>query len=443
MSVPTPPSWPVTAQGAVPDETGRRRRVSRLESAFAGLALYLATGGGITMLEFLLRITPPQDVQQGDPFAQRIWSAVYLVAALLIFLRLPRVARALPALGSLWILLALALASITWSFGPSVTLRRAVALLGTMVVGIYLGTRYSREELFRILFWVLATVTVVSLISGAFGTGTAGGPGAAWKGVFGSKNELGHVMAMSAAVAATYFMQPGGQRYWTAGTFLLAVALLVLSGSKGALVVLFAGLLIFPLSHLFRVRPGLTGTAALAAFAACGVVVTVLAGNSDTVLNLLGRDATLTGRTPLWALIWERIKVRPWLGYGYGGFWLQWNPPSGDIWRVSMMTGGWLPPNGHNGFIDLWADLGLAGLGAFVVSFVSNVTRALRLVRESPSAVDRFPLLFLYLVLLSNLTESVLVTHNSLIWLLYVALTIQLGLEAAGPPHRQPVPAKA
>jgi exopolysaccharide production protein ExoQ len=429
MSAPTPPSWPAAEPGVVPDQTSRPR-VSLLESAFAWLTLYLATGGGISMLEFLLRITPPQDVQQGDPFAQRIWSAVYIVAVLLIFLRLPRVVRALPALGSLWVLLALALASITWSFGPSVTLRRSVALLGTMAVGIYLGTRYTREELFRILFWMLATITVVSLLAGMFGTGAAGGPGAAWQGVFGSKNELGHVMALSAATAATYFMDPRGRRYWATGTFLLAVALLVLSGSKGALVVLFAGLLIYPLSRLFRVRPGLTGTAALAAFAACGVVVTTLAGNSDTVLNLLGRDATLTGRTPLWALIWERIKVRPWLGYGYGGFWLQWNPPSGDIWRVSMMTGGWLPPNGHNGFIDLWADLGLAGLGAFLVSFAANVARALRLVRESASAVDLFPLLFLYLVVLSNLTESVLVTHNSLIWLLYVALSIQLGLEA-------------
>ena len=441
MSVPTPSSWPATGQGAGPSEARWGRRVPLLESAFAWLALYLATGGGISMLEFLLRITPPQDVQQGDPFAQRVWSAVYLLAALLIFVRLPRVARGLPALGSLWVLLALALASITWSFGPSVTLRRSVALLGTTVVGVYLGTRYSREELFRILFLVLATVTVASLIAG-FAIGVGGGQGAAWHGVFGSKNELGHAMALAAATAATYYMEPRGRGYGAAGTFLLAVALLVLSGSKGALVVLFAGLLIFPLSHLFRVRPGLTGTAALTAFAACGVVVTVLMGNSDTVLNLLGRDATLTGRMPLWALIWERIKVRPWLGYGYGGFWLQWDPPSGDIWRVSMMTGGWLPPNGHNGFIDLWADLGLAGLGAFLFSFASNVARALRLVRESASAVDRFPLLFLYLVILSNLTESELVTHNSLIWLVYVALSIQLGLEA-GRPRLQPVPPKA
>jgi O-antigen ligase len=91
-----------------------------------------------------------------------------------------------------------------------------------------------------------------------------------------------------------------------------------------------------------------------------------------------------------------------------------------------MWTGGWLPPNAHNGFIDLLADLGFVGLATFLISFGSNLVRSLRLVRQGPSAVNLFPLLFLYLYLLANVTETVLVIHNSLLWMLYVALTIQL-----------------
>jgi len=396
------------------------------ERLFAGLVLYIATGAGIPLLESILHIVPPQDVQSGDPFAQRIWSAVYLVAAAMIFVRLPKVVRALPALGALWILLGLALVSMTWSFDPGVTLRRSVALFGSTVVAIYLGTRYSRQELFRILFWVLAAVAVISLVTSVINIRSSAGPVGAWRGAFGSKNDFGHAMAMTGAVTALYFMSPGPSRHWGVAVFLLAVVQLVLSGSKGALVVLFAGLLLFPLSRLWRLRPGLVGTAALAALAACGVVGTLLAGNYDAVLNLLGRDATLTGRTPLWALMWDMIRLRPWFGYGYGGFWLQWNPPSRDIWRASMWTGGWLPPNAHNGFIDLLADLGFVGLATFLISFGSNLVRSLRLVRQGPSAVNLFPLLFLYLYLLANVTETVLVIHNSLLWMLYVALTIQL-----------------
>jgi exopolysaccharide production protein ExoQ len=426
MSLQVPPGF--SSERAPHGVADGRGTAPILERLFAWLALYLASGAGIPLLEYMLHIAPPQDVQQGDPLAQRIWSGVYLAAGALIFVRLPRVVRALPALGALGVLIVLALVSITWSAAPSVTLRRSMALLGTTIVGVYLGTRYSRDELLRILFWALAVVSALSLVTGALGVASVGGPGGSWQGAFGSKNALGHAMATAATVAALYCMAPGSQRYWGIVVFLLASALLVLSGSKGALVVLFAGLLVLPLSRMWRLRPGLMANALLVSVAGIGVAATWLAGNSDTVLNLLGRDATLTGRTPLWALILEAVKQRPWLGYGYGGFWLQWSPPSGPIWRESFQTGGWLPPNGHNGFIDLLADLGIVGLGAFLVSLVSNLARSLQLVREGRSAVDLFPLLFLYLLVLSNVTESVLVLHNSLLWMLYVTLSMQLGL---------------
>jgi len=407
---------------------GNPREVSRPERVFAGLVLYLATGAGIPLLEYILHIVPPRDVQSGDPFAQRIWSAVYLLSAALIFVRLPRVVRALPSLGALWVLLGLALGSITWSFDPGVTLRRSVALAGTTVVAIYLGTRYSRQELFRILFWVFTTVCIISLAVALANIVTSAGPMGSWTGAFGSKNDFGHTMAMAGALTGLYVVSPGPHRRFGFGVFCLSLVLLVLSGSKGAMVVLFAGLLVLPVSKVWRLRPRLVGLGALAIVAACGALGTWIAGNSDTVLNLLGRDATLTGRTPLWALVWGKVVERPWLGYGYGGFWLQWNPPSGEIWRWSMWTGGWLPPNAHNGFLDLLADLGCLGLAAFLASFGANVVRSLRLIQQDGSPLDLFPLLFLYLYALSNVTETALVVHNSLPWMLYVTLTIQLGL---------------
>jgi exopolysaccharide production protein ExoQ len=417
--------------------------VPLFERFFAGLVLYLATGAGIPLLEYILHIVPPQDVQSGDPFAQRIWSAVYLLSAVLIFVRLPRVVRALPSLGALWVLLGLAMGSVAWSLDPGVTLRRSVALAGTTVVAIYLGTRYARRELFVILFWVFTAVCIISLVAALVSIGTSAGPVGSWRGAFGSKNDFGHTMAMAGAVTALYTVSPTPHRRLGLGVFCLSLALLVLSGSKGALVVLLAGLLVLPVSKVWRLRPGLVGPAALATVAACGALGTWIAGNSDAVLNLLGRDATLTGRTPLWALVWGKVTEQPWFGYGYGGFWLQWNPPSGEIWRSSMWTGGWLPPNAHNGFLDLLADLGFVGLSAFLISFGSNVVRSLRLMQQDASSLDLFPLLFLYLYTLSNVTETALVVHNSLPWMLYVTLTIQLGLVPKSGQPRAYAPARA
>jgi O-antigen ligase len=159
-----------------------------------------------------------------------------------------------------------------------------------------------------------------------------------------------------------------------------------------------------------------------------------LGGSSDAVLNLLGRNASLTGRVPLWHMLWDMIQRSPWVGYGYGGFWLYWDGPSAEIWKVCIVRYGWLPPNGHDGFIDLWLDLGLVGVLAFVVSFVVSFLRAFRVAHEGASSADLFPIMFLYFMVLGNLTESALVTHNSLIWVLFVAIATQLWVGRHGRP---------
>src|SRR5947199_1655229 len=124
------------------------------------------------------------------------------------------------------------------------------------------------------------------------------------------------------------------------------------------------------------------------------------------------------------------VQRHPWLGYGYGGFWLYWDGPSAEIWRVCIVRYGWLPPNGHDGFLDLWLDLGLVGLVAFLVSLFGSIGRAVRLAHASRRFDDLFPTILLYFTILANLTESALVTHNSLIWVLLVATTMHLWINS-------------
>src|SRR3546814_12681195 len=57
-----------------------------------------------------------------------------------------------------------------------------------------------------------------------------------------------------------------------------------------------------------------------------------LALDADAVFHLVGRDASLTGRTAIWAPLWERLSTRPWTGFGYGAFW---HDPEGQIGRAS------------------------------------------------------------------------------------------------------------
>ena len=65
----------------------------------------------------------------------------------------------------------------------------------------------------------------------------------------------------------------------------------------------------------------------------------------EQIVTALGRDVELTGRLVLWPLVAQYIALRPYLGYGYYGFWRGVDGPLGDLWfwgpPVHMM-GLWL-----------------------------------------------------------------------------------------------------
>jgi O-antigen ligase len=69
------------------------------------------------------------------------------------------------------------------------------------------------------------------------------------------------------------------------------------------------------------------------------------------LLSLVGRDATLTGRTILWQFGWNHYLMRPWLGFGAAGFWE--NPHfASDILALQRRYG-----DGVVGFHDLIVEL--------------------------------------------------------------------------------------
>jgi len=112
------------------------------------------------------------------------------------------------------------------------------------------------------------------------------------------------------------------------------------------------------------------------------------------------------------------IEKKPWLGYGYGAFWLKDNSESSTI----IQTVQWNAPNAHNGFLDLWLGLGLLGLLVFLIGFVVNLLRAIYLIRLDETYVNMWLLIYITFIIFSNLTETTLLEQNSLEWILYVAV---------------------
>jgi O-antigen ligase len=140
-----------------------------------------------------------------------------------------------------------------------------------------------------------------------------------------------------------------------------------------------------------------------------------LAENSTTILHFLGRDTNLTGRLPLWSVVMQEISSRPFFGFGYGAFWT-----TGEADQVRAAI-GWNPPNAHNGFLEILLGVGLVG-GAFVLfGLIRNLSLALRAARVGEDVSDSWPLFFLIFLLLYSITESSLLSANSILTVLFVA----------------------
>lgn len=426
----------------MPPNADLTKKPGRLEKGFVFFAMLFYFDAFITLFELKAGV----EVVPGDkdPFVFFISYGVHMGTAILILkLKLYNpVIALLKREKFLACLIGVILLSIFWSDFPLISLRRSMSFIGTTVFGIYLAIRYSLEEQLKLFALMLGFVIIASLLFGLFlpSYGISGGPSdviqveknpkkaialkedtaheGAWRGVFGHKNSLGRIMSLSAIIFAL-LKADGRKRRLIKWIFLgLSLGLLVLSTSKTSVVLLAIIFILFPLykslqwNFYLRVFIGCT---LIAGIVGAGIM---FLDDPNFILKAIGRDSTLTGRTDLWLVVIRMIEKRPLLGYGYNAFWHGWEGASGYVWR----TVGWNAPHAHNGFLDLWLDLGFVGLMIFMASMVQATRNAIKMAGSTISWEAVWPLAYLTFIILYNLVESTLVKQNNLFYITYVMI---------------------
>ena len=106
-------------------------------------------------------------------------------------------------------------------------------------------------------------------------------------------------------------------------------------------------------------------------------VVPVAAMSLDSLLELIGKDPTLTGRTDIWGYVVPYIYQRPLLGWGYAAFWSTLNPAAWEIANALR----WFSPEAHNGLLEILLSGGLVGAVWFLYLWVRTVRLSLRCMR--------------------------------------------------------------
>ncbi|BAY61778.1 O-antigen polymerase [Calothrix brevissima NIES-22] len=397
-----------------------------LEKVFTVVSLLLYSGGPLTVIV-------SGGASQGDGEAadlntssiQLVFMLIYLITVLLLLCRWKKAISILSQVSFSWIILLLSALSIFWSAAPEVTLIRSVALLGTTLFGMYFATRYTLQEQLHLAKWMFMLAIVLSLlfavalpkfgIMGGVHSGTL-------RGIYTHKNVFGKILSLAGVnfLLSASTKKSNGKFLWF--MFGLSIICLVMTRSSSSmlsftsLIVIFLGLRILR-SPIIAVPPVLSAIALI-----CINLYLFIQNNLNTLLGSIGKDATLTGRGDLWPLIWDKIWQRPWVGYGFSGFWQGLDGESASVWYASQ----WTPPNAHNGFLDLWLDLGLLGIIIFFMGFFSLLFKCLKYIRITKTPEGFWPAICLFYLILINLTETSLLIQNNMFWILYVAAEVSM-----------------
>jgi O-antigen ligase len=324
----------------------------------------------------------------------------------------------------IWILAVLATVSCLWSESPETSLRKGIIAIQTTYFGLYFASRYTLKEQLKMLAWAMAIVVFASALFCAAFPGVAvevGGNAGAWRGPFAQKNPFARLMVLGAIAFLLHALENRRLRplFWV--LIGLAGLLIFIANSKTALILLIVLFLLVPLYRGLRGRTAFLIPISIAAIIIAGSLSVMLVGNWENIAQFLGKDPSLSGRTDLWEVSLEKVFERPWFGYGYQSFWMEKGEAS-YVWQaIAKLQGDYKPPHAHNGFINIALDLGLVGLGLFLLIIVITYGRSLVYLRSSQTNLEIWPILYTTFFFMYNHSEDTTIAPSSIFWSLLVA----------------------
>jgi exopolysaccharide production protein ExoQ len=387
----------------------------------AGICLFLQTGA---IFPLLLSDSQGAVSDAAQAKLRALSLPVYLISAGLLARHWTQLGLAVRRNLPVVMLLLLPLMSVAWSLSPSLTVRKVVALLGSALLSYLLAIRFTPQQLLLLFAFVLGPLMVLSIAM------FAAHPGGEQNGVFIDKNGLGW-MGAYAAVVGWAIARDRGLSLRPHGLTLSAMGLVCVaaSGSATAIMSIFAAG-VFAGGHALLMRTHGVGRVLLL-LVLLQLALGFLSSLHYVILPLLealGKDATLTGRVPLWAEVDKSIALRPLLGYGYQTFWEPANP---EYWRIISAV-GWGPPHSHNGYRDTILSLGFVGAFVLAAAIAKGASEGAKLEFRQPTAGWFWLNVIFGMYLTMNLTESLILRQNEFFWTTFVACLLMFSLRSRG-----------
>jgi exopolysaccharide production protein ExoQ len=370
--------------------------------AFFGFHLFSGSEGDLALSDLS---------DTGNLFNQLAVPLAFLIVCILVYTYRIPVRVVLAVIMPMAPLLLLIVLSTTWSDYPDLTIRRAVhEVLEATALGL-LATCFSNPNIVLVIFFrAFLIIGCLDLISCAVFPETFTKTGFA--GIHAGKNVAGqfYFAALPVYLLGTFYREISGNRFLGALGFVSGVAMLVLTESKTSIAaVVFGFSLVLLTRGLFSRNPAVLLSSALFCLVGLvGAIAAVAGWDHNDLLQTLVGDPTLTGRDQIWAYVETKFDASPIVGVGYGAIW-----QIGPTLQLAFKAMGlWFVYNeAHNGYLDIAAQLGIAGICCLVIYLTAtlfNVTSYwAKLEQNRLCGAGALATYIFWGLILCNITESI------------------------------------
>jgi O-antigen ligase len=327
------------------------------------------------------------------------------------------------------------LVSCLWSESPFGSFKQWVRVLGSAIMPLVLLTekepRRAIQSLFLRTVYILIPLSVV-LVKYVPDLGVeyrAWNGEKFWVGACLQKNGLGRLCLISGVFLVWMFImrfkgrEQGTWKHQTKIEVLLLFMIgWLLRGPASnypmtaiAVLVLCAGLLcVLLLVNRAVANPVFAGLAVFTVMAAIAMAFMSVTGIIPSLgVESMGRDATFTGRVDIWAGVRKAASQSPIIGAGYAGYW---SKPH-EFPNVGIVN------EGHNGYLDVYVETGVVGVGLLLVAIASYARKACQ-ERSYDYDWACFRIVFLLMLELHNFTESSLMRSSAHLWVLFIFMFV-------------------
>jgi exopolysaccharide production protein ExoQ len=345
---------------------------------------------------------------EGNPVERNIFASLLMIGICILARRPSQVLPLLRLNAPLLLFFLYCCASVVWSDYPVVAFKRWTKAIGDLVMILVVLSETDRRAaiktlLARVSFLLVPISILLIKYYPEWGRVYTHDGFTRLVGVATDKNTLGFICLLSGLSAAWRIVLAVRERQLRTllahGTLLAMVFWLfsiVNSATSMSIFILALALTMLTGLRVVARKPVIVHVAMLGFISV--PIVALFFDIGSSLVETIGRDTTLTGRTALWEDLLA-IKQNALIGAGFESFWL------GSRLERLWTDRAWRPNEAHNGYLEVFLNLGWVGVTLLALVIAAGYRNALRTLRADPQC-GRLLLAFILVGITFSLTEA-------------------------------------